>query len=199
MDAESALSDNHPRKQEAQAKVSKTCVRQAEWNLQLVSSGGTTQVSTQKRSVINYLLIILSLEKVVQHVIVSLSLLYDIGGIRSTVAVDYRALLVSGAVLAVLFVFALWALVQKKSWGLYLVAILAASDIIGEFIAQGTVLVAINVSIIVAIILMLLCYLELRNLSGVSMRTREFTTYRNALFLSAQWVFVLQNSPMDSP
>jgi hypothetical protein len=37
------------------------------------------------------------------------------------------------------------------------VAFLAVSDIIGEFVAQGTVLVAINVSIVVAIILLLLC------------------------------------------
>ena len=122
------------------------------------------RVSSHKRSVINYSLIVLSLEKIVQHVIVSMSLLYDTGGIRSTVAVDYRALMMSGAVLAVLFVIALWALVQKKRWGLYLTVILAASDIIGEFIAQGTVLVAINVSIIVAITLLLLCYLELQNL-----------------------------------
>ena len=137
----------------------------------LASSRGTTQASAQKRSVINYLLIILSLEKIVQHVIVSLSLLYDIGGIRSTVAVDYRALLVSGAVVAVLFAVAVLALFQKTRWGLYLVTILAASDIIGEFIAQGTVLVAINVSIIVATILLVLCYLELRNLSGYFIRT----------------------------
>ena len=121
------------------------------------------QESSQKRSSVGYLLIILSLEKIIQHVFVSLSLLYDVGGVRSTVAVDYRALLVSGAVVAVLFVVAFLALVQKKRWGLYLVAFLAAFDIIGEFVAQGTAFVAINVSIIVAIILLLLCYFELRN------------------------------------
>jgi len=121
------------------------------------------QESSQKRSSVGYLLITLSLEKIIQHVFVSLSLLYDAGGVRSTVAVDYRALLVSGAVVAVLFVVAFLALVQKKRWGLYLVAFLAAFDIIGEFVAQGTAFVAINVSIIVAIILLLLCYFELRN------------------------------------
>lgn len=118
----------------------------------------------QKRSFIGYLLIVLCLEKIVQHVVVSLSLLYDIGGVRSTVAVDYRALLVSGALVVVLFAVAFWALVQKKHWGLYLVALLAAFDIVGEFVAQGTMFVAINVSIVVAIILLLLCYFELRNL-----------------------------------
>ncbi len=127
------------------------------------------RLSAHKRSLLNYLLIILSLEKIVQHVIVSLSLLYDIGSIRSTVAVDYRALMVSGAVIAVLFVVAVSALVQKKRWGLLLVALLAASDIIGEFVAQGTVFVAINVSIVVAVVLLLLCYFELRKLRKTKM------------------------------
>jgi hypothetical protein len=40
--------------------------------------------------------------------------------------------------------------------------LLAASDIIGEFIAQGTVFVTINVSIIVAVILLFLCIFGLR-------------------------------------
>lgn len=116
----------------------------------------------QKRILINYLLIVFVMEKIVQHIFVSLAFLYDIGGVRSTVAVDYRALMISGAVLAILFTIALPALIQKKRWSLYLVALLAASDIIGEFIAQGTVFVAINISLIVAIVLLFLCILGLR-------------------------------------
>ena len=111
----------------------------------------------QKRILINYLLIVLVLEKIVQHTFVSLAFLYDIGGVRSTVAVDYRALMISGAVIAILFVVALPALIQKKRWSSYLIALLAASDIIGEFIAQGTVFVTINISIVVATILLFLC------------------------------------------
>ena len=116
----------------------------------------------QKRILINYLLIVLVVEKIVQHTFVSLAFLYDIGSVRSTVAVDYRALMISGAVLAILFAIALPALIQKKRWSLYLVALLAASDIIGEFIAQGTIFVTINISLIVAIILLFLCILGLR-------------------------------------
>ena len=116
----------------------------------------------QKRILLGYLLIVLVLEKIVQHTFVSLAFLYDIGGLRSTVAVDYRALMTSGAVIAILFAVALPALIQKKLWSLYLVALLAASDIIGEFIAQGTVFVTINISIIVATILLCLCIFGLR-------------------------------------
>jgi hypothetical protein len=116
----------------------------------------------QKRILISYLLIALVVEKIVQHTFVSLAFLYDIGGVRSTVAVDYRALMISGAVLAILFAVALPALTQRKRWSLYLVAVLAASDIIGEFIAQGTVFVTINISLIVATILLILCIFGLR-------------------------------------
>ena len=116
----------------------------------------------QKRILINYLLIVFVMEKIVQHIFVSLAFLYDIGGVRSTVAVDYRALMISGAVFAILFAVALTAVIQKKRWSLYLVALLVASDIIGEFIAQGTVFVAINISLIVAIVLLFLCILGLR-------------------------------------
>ena len=72
----------------------------------------------QKRIWINYLLIILLAEKIAQHTFVSLAFLYDIGGIRSTVAVDYRALMISGAALAILFAVALPAIVQRKRWSL---------------------------------------------------------------------------------
>lgn len=116
----------------------------------------------QKRILISYLLILLVVEKVVQHTFVSLAFLYDIGGVRSTVAVDYRALMVTGAVLAVLFAVAVPAQIQKKRWSLYSVALLAASDIIGEFIAQGTVFVTINISLIIATILLFLCIFGLR-------------------------------------
>jgi hypothetical protein len=116
----------------------------------------------QKDILISYLLVVLVVEKIVQHTFVSLAFLYDIGGVRSTVAVDYRALMISGAVLAILFAVAIPALIQKKRWSLYLVALLAASDIIGEFIAQETVFVAINISLIVAVILLFLCIFGLR-------------------------------------
>ena len=99
----------------------------------------------------------------VQHVFVMLALLSDFGGIRSTVDVDYRALAVSGAVLAVLFAFSFWAVLLKKGWALYLLTAAAAFDVIGEFVAQGTFTIAINVSILVAVTLLILCLLQLRN------------------------------------
>ncbi len=116
------------------------------------------------RSVISYLLIVLLAEKVIQHTVVSLSFLYNISNIRSTVAVDYKTLMIIGAIVAVLFAVALWEVVRRKSMGLYMASLLAAFDIIGEFVAQGTILIVINISIIVAIVLLFLCYYELQRI-----------------------------------
>ena len=118
----------------------------------------------QKNNLIPFLLLILSGEKVIQHVFVTLALLSDFGGIRSTVAVDYRALAISGAILAVLFAFSFWAVLLKKGWALYLLTATATFDFVGEFIAQGTFTIAINVSILVAVILLILCLFQLQNL-----------------------------------
>ena len=118
----------------------------------------------QRRDLIWFLLLILSGEKVVQHVFVTMALLFDFGGIRSTLAVDYRALAISGVILAILFAFSFWAVLLKKGWALYLLAAIAAFDVVGEFIAQGTFTIAINVSILVAFILLILCLFQFRNL-----------------------------------
>src|SRR3989337_763608 len=104
----------------------------------------------QKSDLINFLLLILSGEKVIQHVFVTLALLSDFGGIRSTVAIDYRALAISGAILA-----DLWAFLLKKGWVLYLLTAAAAFDFVGEFIAQVTFPIAISISILAAVTLLI--------------------------------------------
>ena len=52
------------------------------------------------KCILGYLLIILLIEKVIQHVVVTISFYFNISDIRSTVAVDYDFLMVSGAVVA---------------------------------------------------------------------------------------------------
>ena len=123
-------------------------------------------VHMPKRSLTSYLLIILLGEKVTQHVVVSVSFFYNISDIRSTVAVQYEVLMISGAIVAVLFAAALWGVIERRNWGLHPVAVLAAFDIVGEFIAQGTIFITITVSILVAIVLLVLCYYKIRNIRG---------------------------------
>ncbi len=108
---------------------------------------------------LRYTLLVLLAEKVTQHVFVTLAFYFDWGGIRATVAVSPTALMFAGAVLAVLFALALWAALRRRAWAIKLVAALALCDIIGEFVAQGTLFIVITVSFIVAIALLVLVLL----------------------------------------
>ncbi len=105
-----------------------------------------------------YLIALLTLEKITQHVVVTICFLFDFGRIRATVAIDYRYLMVAGGIVAALFFIALWGLLTEKTWLIFLMAGLAVFDIVGEFIAQGTIFITLMVSFVVAIVLLVLCY-----------------------------------------
>ena len=122
-------------------------------NSQIPSIKALPEVQSRLR----YALIILLVEKIVQHIFVTVCFTYNFFGSRSTVAVDYHYLLYSGAVVAVLFAIALWSVIKNIRWGLNLVTGLAVFDIVGEFVAMGTAFITINVSFIVAIALLVLC------------------------------------------
>ncbi len=102
-------------------------------------------------------IIALVAEKIVQHVAVTAAFAFDWYGIRSTVAVPPDALLVLGAIAAVLFAVALWGLAKRGRWAANLVLGLAVFDMLGEFVAQGTLGIQLNVSFLVATTLLLLC------------------------------------------
>lgn len=108
------------------------------------------------------LLLLLLAEKVVQHVFVTAALVTDFHDIRGTVAVSPGILAPAGAVLAVLFAAALGATVRHRPWSRPLIAALALTDIIGEFAAQGTLAITLNVSFIVAVVLLALVAVERR-------------------------------------
>ena len=106
------------------------------------------------------ILIVLSFEKFIQHMFVSYAFAVDLAGIRATVVVDLRVLLVSGFIVGWLFLINIPFLWQRKRWSFYLLFGLAMFDIVGEFIAQGTLFIDMMVSFIVAlaIVLILLAY-----------------------------------------
>ncbi len=106
------------------------------------------------------LFLALLLEKVIQHLFVSWALFADYGDIRSSIAYDYRYFLAAGLALALLFSIAFYAKLKRKKWSDALIICLAITDIIGEFIAQGTLFVAVNVSFIIAVALLMLTFLQ---------------------------------------
>jgi hypothetical protein len=130
----------------------------------------TTAASTKQLAgsgrIIYILVLLLLAEKTVQHVFVTLAFARNWGDIRSQVVVNPDALMYSGAVVAVLFAICFWGLLVKKRWAINLALALALFDIIGEFVAQGTLAIDTTVSFIVAVILLVLTLLLRRQSLG---------------------------------
>lgn len=102
------------------------------------------------------ILIVLICEKIIQHIAVTLAFYFNWKSIISTVKVDPAILMVLGAVIAVLFMLSLWGMITQKKWAINLVIGLAVFDMVGEFVAQGRIDIVINVSFVVATLLLLL-------------------------------------------
>jgi hypothetical protein len=112
-----------------------------------------------------YLIILLVIEKIIQHVIVTSAFYFNWKDIASTVAVSPTFLMVAGAIVAVLFAIALWGMLTKRAWVLKLIIGLALFDMVGEFVAQGMICIVLNVSFIVATLLLILSILYLKQLN----------------------------------
>ncbi len=108
------------------------------------------------------LMLVLLAEKIIQHVAVTTAFALNWRDIRSTVAVSPDALMVAGGLVAVAFAAALWALWARRTWAMGLVMALALFDMVGEFVAQGTLAITLNVSFIVATALLLLALFSRR-------------------------------------
>jgi hypothetical protein len=102
------------------------------------------------------ILIVLICEKIIQHIAVTLAFYFNWKSIISTVKVDPAILMILGAIIAVLFMLSLWGMITQKKWALNLVLGLAVFDMVGEFVAQGRIDIVINVSFLVATLLLLL-------------------------------------------
>jgi hypothetical protein len=114
-----------------------------------------------------YALIVLIIEKIIQHIFVTLAFYFNWADIASTVVVSSTVLMVLGAFVAVLFMVSLWGMVNKRDLAINLVIFLALFDIIGEFVAQGRIGIMITVSFIVAVILLIVALIYRRQLKGM--------------------------------
>ena len=120
-----------------------------------------------KSNWIYYSLILLVAEKIVQHIFVTLAFYLNWYNIASTVAVMPELLMISGAIVAILFCVSLWGFIKKQRWTINLVIGLALFDIVGEFVAQGRIDIAIPLSFIVAILLLALALIYRRQVNRV--------------------------------
>jgi hypothetical protein len=112
-----------------------------------------------------YLIILLVIEKIIQHIFVTYALHTNLQDIASTVSVSPTFLMVAGAIVAALFAITLWGMLTKRLWALKLILALALFDILGEFVAQGKIAIVLNVSFTVATLLLILSILYLRQLN----------------------------------
>ena len=107
-----------------------------------------------------YVLLILSIEKFVQHMFVSYAFYVDLMEIRSTVVVDYRLLMFSGFIVGILFLVNILFLLRRSRKSFRVLFFLALFDFIGKFIAQGTLAIDITVFFLVASLLLLILIVE---------------------------------------
>jgi hypothetical protein len=115
-----------------------------------------------KSNWVYYILILLTVEKLVQHVVVTLAFLFDWKDISSTVVVPPVVLIILGGAVAILFAVSLWGLLTKRVWTITLLIGLAIFDLVGEFVAQGRFAIVMTVSFLVAALLLALSLIYLR-------------------------------------
>jgi hypothetical protein len=109
-----------------------------------------------KSNWIYYALVLLTIEKMIQHIVVTLAFYFNWRDIASTVVVAPVILMISGAVLAILWAVSLLGLLKKRAWVVDLLLFLSIFDIVGEFVAQGTPMIMLTVSFLVAVVLLIL-------------------------------------------
>ena len=111
-----------------------------------------------------YGLVLLTIEKIVQHIIVTLAFYYNWRDITSAVVVSPTFLMISGAMIAILFIISLCGLLNKQVWAINLLTVLAVFDLVGEFVAQGRIAITMTISFLVAAFLLILCLVYRRQM-----------------------------------
>ena len=117
-----------------------------------------------RRSTSQILLLLLSIEKVVQHLFVTFAFAVDLGDIRASVVIDHTTLMIVGFVVGLLFAVSARLQVRNERRGYRLLLYLALFDFVSEFVAQGTLAIEIVFSIIVATIILLTLFLNRKTL-----------------------------------
>ncbi len=112
--------------------------------------------SRQRVEWLKWIIVLLVIEKIIQHTAVTLAFYFDWSHIRNTVAVPADILMVLGGIVAILFAIALWGALTSRVWVRGLTMGLAIFDMVGEFVAQGKLDITINVSFLVAAALFVL-------------------------------------------
>ena len=121
-----------------------------------------------KANWVYYGLVLLSVEKVIQHISVTLAFYFNWNDIASAVFVHPGLLMVLGGIVAILFAISLWGLVRKQASAVNLLLALAVFDLVGEFAAQGRIAIDMTVSFLAAMLLLILCLVYRRQMRRIT-------------------------------
>jgi len=108
------------------------------------------------RCLADWVLMAIAIEKAIQHAFITWAFAADRFDLREQVVPPWEVLMILGGIVGVLFVVAVVALVRWWPWAPALLIGLALFDIVGEFVAQGTVMIDLVVSFLVAVALLIL-------------------------------------------
>ncbi|MGE3961041.1 MAG: hypothetical protein AB7F65_05105 [Dehalococcoidia bacterium] len=108
------------------------------------------------RCLSDWLLVAITIEKAVQHAFITWAFAFDRFELREQVVPPWPILLVTGGIVGVLFLVALAGLLRWAPWAPRLLVGLALFDIVGEFVGQGTLMIDLVVSFVVAVALLIL-------------------------------------------
>ncbi len=104
------------------------------------------------------MLLVLSIEKFVQHMFVTYAFAVDLGEIRDSVVIHHTPLMIVGFIVGVLFALSARLQFKNQRAGYMLLLFLALFDFVSEFVAQGTLAVEIVVSIVVATVILIILF-----------------------------------------
>lgn len=125
---------------------------------------GADRAEVPRRSKSQILLLLLSIEKVVQHLFVTYAFAVDLGDIRASVVIHHIPLMIVGFVVGLLFAVSARLQFNNERRGYLLLLYLALFDFVSEFVAQGTLAIEIVFSIVVATIILLTLFLDRKTL-----------------------------------
>jgi hypothetical protein len=123
---------------------------------------GPQSAGIRHRSKAEWFLFALAIEKVVQHVFVTWAFAANRFELRDRVAAPYEVLMFVGGAAAVCFALAGFGLWRRQRRSCWILIGLALVDIVGEFVAQGTIMIEVNVSFVVALAILGLAIRQLR-------------------------------------
>lgn len=119
---------------------------------------------TKKDSkLVRAVLVILLVEKIIQHLFTAIAFIYDIPGIGTPdigtrFEISNPVMATNNVFLVLLFGAAIWGITRDRRWAIILVFLLATFDIVAEFVFHGFFFITVSVIVSLVLIIVLMRY-----------------------------------------